>query len=67
MNKSFKTCYKFIEIYSDGCLLINQSKLNIVTLNKKIIKYKKDYKILQKISKNISSIKKTNNYRNKIF
>jgi len=67
MKKSFKICYKFIEIYSDGCLLINQSKLNVVTLSKKIIKYKKDYKILQKISKNISSIKKTNNYRNKIF
>jgi len=67
MKKSLKIWYKFIEIYSDGCLLINQSKLNIVISRKKIIKYKKDYKILQKISKNISSIKKTNNYRNKIF
>lgn len=67
MNKSFKTFYKYIEIYSDGCLIINHSNLTTLNRSKKLIKHKKDYKLLQKMSKNTSLIKKTNNYRNKIF
>ena len=67
MQKSLITTYKFIEIYSDGCLQINYLISDISKQTKKLIIYKKDHKLFQKLSKNKASVKKTNNYRNKIF
>jgi len=66
MYKSFIILYKYIDIYSDGCLNINYFKSNLRS-NKKLIIYKKDHKLFKKLSKNKSLIKKINNYRNKIF
>ena len=67
MYKSLITTYKFIEVYSDGCLHVNYSTLDISKRTKKLIINKKDRKLFQKLSKNRSSVRKTNNYRNKIF
>jgi len=65
MYTSFSTSYKYISVYSDGCLTLNYT--NISKHNKKLFIYKKDHKLLKKLLKNKSSIKKTNKYRNKIF
>ena len=67
MQKSLKVAYKFIEIYSDGCLQTNYLISDISKQSKKLIIHKKDHKLFQKLSKNNSLVKKTNNYRNKIF
>lgn len=66
MYKSLVLNYKFIEIYSDGCLQIN--RINLMHLNFKKLKLnKKDYKTFQKLHKNKLLIKTSNNYINKIF
>lgn len=67
MQKSLIITYKFIEIYSDGCLQTNYLISDISKQFKKIIIHKKDHKLFQKLSKNKSLVKKTNDYRNKIF
>jgi hypothetical protein len=67
MHKSLITTHKFIEIYSDGCVQTNYLTPDISKQPKKLIIYKKDHKLFQKLSKNKSLVKKTNNYRNKIF
>ena len=59
--------HKSIGIYSDGCLCINNLTLNTSKSKTFLTVHKKDYKFLQKLSKNSSLEKKTNNYRNKIF
>jgi len=66
MYKSFIIFYKYIDIYSDGSVSISYLNLN-QKKNKKLTIYKKDHKLFQKLSKNTSLLKKTNNYRNKIF
>ena len=65
MKKSIKTNYKSVEIYSDGCL--DFKIFNILKVNKKIFSYKKDYKLFQKLLKKKLSVRKKNNYRNKIL
>ena len=65
MKKSIKINYKSVEIYSDGCL--HFKILNILKVNKKIFLHKKDYKLFQKLLKKKLSVKKKNNYRNKIL
>lgn len=68
MQKSFILTYKFIQIYSDGCLQLSNKFLNFLKHDKKLILYKKDYKSLQKISSsNNLLINKTNYYKKKIF
>ena len=67
MRKSLIITYKFIEIYSDGCLQTNYLITDISKQSKKIIIHKKDHKLFQKFSKNKSLVTKTNNYRNKVF
>ena len=67
MRRSLIITSKFIEIYSDGCLQTNYSISDVSKQPKKLIIHKKDHKLFQKISKNKLSVKKTNNYRNKIF
>ena len=67
MYKSLIIYHKFISIYSDGCLCIDNLPSNIFKSKKKLTVYKKDYKLFQKLSKNTLNKKKKNNYRNKIF
>ena len=65
MHSSALIEYKYLSVYSDGCL--NFNAINISKYNKKIFIYKKDHKLFKKLLKNTSLIKKTNKYRNKIF
>jgi len=67
MFKSVIRVYKFLKIYSDGCINISYKTSNILKLDKKIIFWKKDHKLFFKLLKDKSSIKKENNYRNKVF
>lgn len=66
MYRSLLVNYKFIEIYSDGCLQINNKNLNNLD-RKKVFLFKKDYKLFKMLYKKKLFVKKINNYRTKIF